>query len=127
MGYGLRQFGMLHHVAYHQRLDRQKAKPPDEFAALLLDERLASVGYALVDARDDLTLERPLFRAFWGSGKLALSTGKRRHISRGKSGDWRFLLRSRGRRTFSDPHQCRLPLLKQADLSLAPPSPTVQC
>src|SRR5260370_16298638 len=78
MGYGLRQFGMLHHVAYHQRLDRQKAKTPDEFADLLLDERLASVGYALVDARHDLTLERPLFRAFWGFGKLALSTGKPR-------------------------------------------------
>src|SRR5260370_16745105 len=78
MGYGLRQFGMLHHVAYHQRLDRQKAKTPDEFADLLLDERLASVGYALVDARDDLTLERPLFRAFWGSGKLPLTTANRR-------------------------------------------------
>jgi hypothetical protein len=83
---GLRQFGIFHHIAYYQRLNRKKVKTLDEFANFLLDERLASVGYAFVDTRDNLTFVHSLFGAFCGFSKLTLSTSKRRFFCAKKAG-----------------------------------------
>ncbi|EFH88096.1 hypothetical protein Krac_9485 [Ktedonobacter racemifer DSM 44963] len=66
-----REVSFFHQRTHDQRLDRQQPKADDQLARFLLDEVLAPVANAFVDARHDVAFLLAFFRAFGSPGELA--------------------------------------------------------
>gem|GEM_PF-5293004 len=84
---GFGQPGILDQIAHHQRFYCNEAKPLDQLADFLLDERLPPVGYPFMNACHHLAFLLSLPAPFWGLVRACAGHGPGLPLRRGKSGD----------------------------------------